>query len=84
MTATARHLTDPVNMVYFYDMEGMLYEVNVHTLAVKKLFHKPVPGWHGKGAYTAQKQFIIANNGEHKVFDIKEEELKAGGAPKKR
>ncbi|WP_316828931.1 hypothetical protein [Pedobacter miscanthi] len=24
MTAIARHLTDPANMVYFYDMEGML------------------------------------------------------------
>lgn len=82
MTANARHLKDPVNMVYFFDMEGMLYEVNVHTLSVNKLFHKPVPGWHGKGGYTAQKQLIIANNGEHKVFDIKPESLKAGGAPK--
>ncbi|MEJ8844895.1 hypothetical protein WG954_21050 [Lacibacter sp. H375] len=82
MTATARHLFDPANMVYFYDMEGMLYEVNVHTLAVKKLFNKPVPGWHGKGGYTAQKRLIIANNGEHKVFDIGNEDLKAGGAPK--
>jgi len=60
----------------------MLYEVNVHTLAVNKLFHKPVPGWHGKGGYTAQKQLIIANNGEHKVFDIKTEYLKARAAPK--
>lgn len=81
MTATARHLSDPANKVYFYDMEGMLYEVNVHTLAVNKLFHKPVPGWHGKGGYTAQKQLIIANNGEHKVFDIKPKDLQAGGAP---
>jgi hypothetical protein len=81
MTATARHLTDPANKVYFYDMEGMLYEVNVHTLAVNKLFHKPVPGWHGKGGYTAQKQLIIANNGEHKVFDIDPKNLQAGGAP---
>jgi hypothetical protein len=48
MTANARHLTDPTNMVYFYDMERILYEVNVHTLAVNKLFNKPVPGWHGK------------------------------------
>lgn len=81
MTATARHLTDPANMVYFYDMEGMLYEANVHTLAVNKLFHKPVPGWHGKGSYTAQNRLIVANNGEHKVFDIKKEDLKAGGPP---
>ena len=82
MTATARHLKDPANMVYFYDMEGMLYEVNVHTLAVNKLFHKPVPGWHGKGGYTAQNRLIIANNGEHKVFDIKKEHLQTGEAPR--
>lgn len=82
MTATARHLFDPANMVYFYDMEGMLYEVNVHTLAVKKLFHKPVPGWHGKGGYTAQNRLIIANNGEHQVFDVDPKDLQVGGAPK--
>ncbi|WP_316817111.1 hypothetical protein [Pedobacter nyackensis] len=82
MTATARHLTDPANMVYFYDMEGMLYETNVHTLAVKKLFHKPVPGWHGKGAYTSQKQLVVANNGEEAVFKLKKEDLEAGDLPK--
>lgn len=81
MTATARHLTDPINMVYFYDMEGMLYEANVHTLKVNKLFHKPIPGWHGKGGYTAQNRLILANNGEHQVFDIKKEDLRAGAAP---
>ncbi|MBC7757311.1 MAG: hypothetical protein H7069_00530 [Phormidesmis sp. FL-bin-119] len=82
MTATARHLTDPANLVYFYDMEGMLYEANVYTLAVNKLFHKPVPGWHGKGGYTAQNRLIIANNGEEAVFKIKPEDLKAGALPK--
>lgn len=82
LTATARHLTDPANKVYFYDMEGMLYEADVNSLAVKKLFHKPVPGWHGKGAYTSQKQLVIANNGEHRSFDIAPEHLQAGGAPK--
>ena len=30
MTAIARHLTDPANMVYYFDMEGMIYEANVH------------------------------------------------------
>ncbi len=63
MTAVARHLTDPANLVYFYDMEGAVYEVNVHTLEVKKLFAKPVPGWHGKGAYTSQGRLVISNNG---------------------
>lgn len=80
ITATARHLTDAANMVYFYDMEGMLYEANVHTLAVKKLFQKPVPGWHGKGAYTAQRQLIVANNGE--IGAYKTEDLLAGAPPK--
>lgn len=64
MTAVMRHLTDPANLVYFLDMEGALYEVDVHTLAVRLLFAKPVPGWHGKGAYTAQGRVVIANNGE--------------------
>lgn len=66
LTAIARHLTDPANKVYYYDMEGMLYEANVHTLEVKKLFHNPLPGWHGKGGYTAQGKLILANNGEHR------------------
>ena len=73
MTAVARHLTDPANKVYFYDMEGALYEVNVHSLEVTKLFAKPVPGWHGKGAYTAQGRLVISNNGE----------VPAGPVPKK-
>lgn len=65
LTAIARHLKDPENLVYYYDMEGMLYEVNVHTLAVNKLYQDPLPGWHGKGAYTSQGKLILANNGEH-------------------
>ena len=57
MTATAEHLTDPENKVLFYDMEGRVYEVDVHSLEVNLLFEKPVPGWHGKGAYTGQGAF---------------------------
>jgi hypothetical protein len=63
LTAIARHLKDPENYVYYYDMEGMLYEVNVHTLEPNLLGDDPLPGWHGKGAYTAQGKLIIANNG---------------------
>jgi len=66
MTAVARHLKDPKNLVYFYDMEGAVYEVNVHTIAVKKLFARPVPGDHGKGGYTGQGRLIVANNGERR------------------
>ncbi|NLF39067.1 hypothetical protein GX586_06450, partial [bacterium] len=64
-TAVARHLTDPANLVYYFDMEGAVYEVNVHSLSVTKLpFGNMAPGIHGKGAYTGQGRFIIANNGE--------------------
>ena len=61
LTATARHLTDPQNKVYFYTMEEGLYEVDVHTLEVKELFKDGnnrhpldiagtlLPGYHGKG-----------------------------------
>ncbi|MEO5999083.1 MAG: hypothetical protein ABIN89_20075 [Chitinophagaceae bacterium] len=81
MTATARHLTDPANKVYFLDMEGAVYEADVHTLAVTKLFSKPVPGWHMKGGYTAQNLLVLANNGEHRPADIIKADLKAGADP---
>ncbi|MCC6509149.1 MAG: hypothetical protein IT423_08585, partial [Pirellulaceae bacterium] len=64
VTAIARHLKDPANMVYYIDMEGAIWEANVHTLAVKRLFEKPVPGWHSKGGYTSQGRLVISNNGE--------------------
>ena len=64
VTAIARHLSDPTNMVYYVDMEGSIWEANVHTLAVKRLFKKPVPGWHGKGGYTSQGRLVVSNNGE--------------------
>ena len=73
MTAIARHLTDPENKVYYFDMEGMLYEVDVHTLKPTLLYQKPLPGWHGKGAYTAQGRLVMANNGEQVPFRIHEE-----------
>ncbi len=69
VTAWARHLTDPKNKIYMYDMEGMLYEVDVNTLAIEKLFHNPIPGEHGKGAYTAQGKLVVANNGKSGAHD---------------
>jgi hypothetical protein len=71
MTATARHLTDPAGKVYFFDMEGTLYEVDVKTLAVKKLFARVAPGAHGKGGYTSQGKLVISNNGESVVNKAK-------------
>jgi hypothetical protein len=73
VTAWARHLTDPANLIYMYDMEGMLYEVNVNTLAVRKLFNNPVPGEHGKGAYTSQGRLVVANNGKSGAHDPKKD-----------
>ncbi|MEQ8765336.1 MAG: hypothetical protein RL885_15480 [Planctomycetota bacterium] len=69
MTATARHLEEPADRVYFVDMEGRIYEVDVRTLEVKLLFEKPVPGWHAKGARTTQGRLIVSNNGESDPFD---------------
>ncbi len=81
MTAAARHLTDPANKLYIYDMEGALYEVGVHDLDVKRLFRKPVPGWHGKGAYTGQGRLILSNNGDHPVDRNAYKELQVGAPP---
>ncbi len=64
LTALARHLTDPANKVLYLTQEGAVYEVNVYSLAVTELFKKPLPGWHYKGAWTAQGQFFVAANGE--------------------
>jgi hypothetical protein len=75
VTAWARHLKDPANLVYMYDMEGMLYEVDVKSLAVRKLFNNPVPGEHGKGAYTAQGKLVVANNGRSGSHDPKKDWL---------
>ncbi|UUO08705.1 hypothetical protein M4951_10390 [Blastopirellula sp. J2-11] len=78
VTAIARHLEDPVNLVYYIDMEGSIWEANVHTLAVKQLFKKPVPGWHGKGGYTGQGRLVVSNNGEHPAGTY--DDLLVGGA----
>lgn len=79
LTSVTRHLSDPVNKVYYYTMEQGLYEVDVNSLQVSEL-HKDgnkflnqntnnipnpiVPGAHGKGAYAGQARLIIANNGK--------------------
>lgn len=63
-TAWATHLTDPDSKAYLFDMEGPVWEVDVNTLAGQRLFVKPAPGWHGKGAYTGQNRLVISNNGE--------------------
>ena len=70
LTGVCRHLSDPENKIYIYDMEGALYEVDVHSLDVTRLFEKPVPGWHGKGLYKSQGRIVLSNNGERAVSNI--------------
>jgi hypothetical protein len=70
ITAIARHLTDPANKVYMVDMEGPIWEVDVRTLDARRVFVKPIPGWHGKGAYTGQGRLIVANNGNLRTPDL--------------
>ncbi len=74
LTATARHLTDPTNKVYFASMEEGFYTVDVNTLAVTTLKSDEqtqtsgngliLAGNHGKGCYSGQGRLLYANNGE--------------------
>ncbi|HOC55506.1 MAG TPA: hypothetical protein PKI20_07795 [Verrucomicrobiota bacterium] len=67
ITGNARHLVAPAAKVYFVGMERELYEVDVNTLAVNKLYGLlggPYPGSHGKGTGTSAGKLIVANNGE--------------------
>jgi hypothetical protein len=73
-TGLARHLTDPAGKIVFATMEEGIYEVDVHTLApttlwadeqVKSGRHADLPGYHGKGFYSAQGRYVYANNGDH-------------------
>lgn len=73
-TGTARHLVDPTNWVYYATMEEGLYEVNVHSLEVRRLWtdeqqqggrHSGLPGYHGKGFFSGQGRMVYSNNGEH-------------------
>lgn len=72
-TATARHLVDPENKVYYASMEEALYEIDVHSLEVNTLYvdeqlegepKASLPGYHGKGLYSGQGRLVYANNGE--------------------
>ncbi|HRE51605.1 MAG TPA: hypothetical protein PK339_09295 [Flavitalea sp.] len=81
-TNVMRHLSDAANKVYFFAMEGEVFEVDVHSLESVSLFRKPVPGWHGKGGYTAQGRLIISNNAEEGgTFEIDGKMLSVGRDP---
>ena len=73
-TGLARHLTDPAGKIVFATMEEGIYEVDVKTLAPTTLWvdeqvkdgrHAELPGYHGKGFYSAQGRYVYANNGDH-------------------
>lgn len=68
LAATARHLTAPEQRVYFLTMEGLLFEVDVKSLAATQLFDltkelqidagQP----HFKAMHTAQGRVVVASN----------------------
>jgi hypothetical protein len=69
LCGVAEHLTDPANLVYLLGMEGELFELNVHTLATKKLFDLTqalgTPGefkCHFKDCYSGYGRLIVVNN----------------------
>ncbi len=69
LTATARHLFEPKEKVYFLTMEGLLFEVHVKTLETLRLAdvtaELKIPKGaqpHFKGAHTAQGLLVVANN----------------------
>ena len=74
-TGNARHLTDPAGKLYLATMEEGIYEVDVRTLEVTRLWadeadasggkHADLPGYHGKGFYMGQGRLVYANNGDH-------------------
>lgn len=69
LTATMEHLSDPSNKIYMLTMEGLLFEVDVHTLETTLLFdllkELYIPGSakpHFKGGYTHHGRVVVANN----------------------
>lgn len=86
-TGNARHLTDPANKLYYATMEEGIYEVDVHSLAVTKLWtdeqqkdgrKADLPGYHGKGLYSGQGHLIYANNGDHAAAALKDPTTPSG------
>lgn len=71
LTAHARGLAHPERNILVYDMEGLLYELDVASRKATRLFARAVPGWHGKGGYSGQGVLVVANNGEHDAGSAK-------------
>lgn len=69
LAGTMVHLTDPDNKALYLTMEGLLLELDLHTLCVTRLFdlvqeleipadHQP----HFKAGHTSQGRVVVANN----------------------
>ena len=74
LTATMTHLYDQENKVYILTMEGLLFEVDVHTLKATKLYDlvkefSIIGQPHFKGGFTRNKRVIVANNSYNKPGD---------------
>ena len=78
LTGLARHLEEPGHKVYVATMEEGFYELDLESLEVVELYPDDqgqlhgadidraarIPGYHGKGLYSAQGRLVYANNGE--------------------
>ncbi len=66
IAATMEHLSDPENRVYMLGMEGEFYEMNVHSLACRKLndlvSELNLPYVHFKAGYTGFGRVVVADN----------------------
>jgi hypothetical protein len=67
LAATARHLTQPADKVYFLGMEGEFFEADVHTLEVAQLYNlldelDVRAASHFKDAYTDHGRMVVVNN----------------------
>jgi hypothetical protein len=87
LTGNARHLTDPADKLYYATMEEGIYEADVHSLAVTKLWtdeqqkdgrKADLPGYHGKGLYSGQGRLVYANNGDHATAALKDPTTPSG------
>lgn len=86
-TGNARHLDAPQDKILFATMEEGLYEVDVRTLEVTEIWadeqrkegrHADLPGYHGKGFYSAQGRYVYANNGDHAAEARKDHTVPSG------
>lgn len=86
-TGLARHLSDPANKIVLATMEEGIYEVDVKSLAVTELWADEqrqtgrkanLPGYHGKGFYSAQGRYVYANNGDHATAALTDPTVPSG------